>query len=167
MTKKIALYPGTFDPLTYGHLDIIKRAIQIVDTLYVGIAHNKNKKTLFNIKEREEIILKTLKLLPIQSRKKIKTVNFSGLTVNFCKKVNANILIRGLRVVADFEYEFQLAGMNNNLNKNVQTIFLMADIQNQAISSNMVKEFAYLGGDVAKFVPKPVLLFLKKKFKKI
>ena len=76
MTKKIALYPGTFDPLTYGHLDIIKRAIQIVDTLYVGIAHNKNKKTLFNIKEREEIILKTLKLLPIQSRKKIKTVNF-------------------------------------------------------------------------------------------
>ena len=167
MTKKIALYPGTFDPLTYGHLDIIKRAIQIVDTLYVGIAHNKNKKTLFNIKEKEEIILKTLKLLPKQSRKKIKTVNFSGLTINFCKKINSNILIRGLRVVADFEYEFQLAGMNNNLNKNVQTIFLMADIQNQAISSNMVKEIAYLGGDVAKFVPKPVLLLLKKKFKKI
>ena len=104
--------------------------------------------------------------MPKQSRKKIKTVNFSGLTINFSKKINANILIRGLRVVADFEYEFQLAGMNNNLNKNVQTIFLMADIQNQAISSNMVKEIAYLGGDVAKFVPKPVLSILKKFEKK-
>ena len=164
MTRKIALYPGTFDPLTYGHLDIIKRAIQIVDTLYVGIAHNKNKKTLFNIKEREEIILKTLKLLPKQSKKKIKTVNFSGLTINFCKKINANILIRGLRVVADFEYEFQLAGMNKKLDKSVETIFLMSDIENEIISSKFIKEIGKLKGDLKKFATKSVIKAIKSKF---
>ena len=119
-------------------------------------------KKLYLTLKRERNYYKNFKIIAKTVKKKIKTVNFSGLTINFCKKINSNILIRGLRVVADFEYEFQLAGMNNNLNKNVQTIFLMADIQNQAISSNMVKEIAYLGGDVAKFVPKPVLLLLKK-----
>ena len=163
MTRKIALYPGTFDPLTYGHLDVIKRAIKIVDTLYVGIAHNKNKKTLFNIKEREEIISKTLKSLPKQSRKKIKTVNFNGLTINFCKKINANILIRGLRVVADFEYEFQLAGMNKKLNSKIETMFLMSDVENQIISSKFVKEIASLGGDINRFVTKYVVKMLKNK----
>ena len=164
---KIALYPGTFDPITYGHLDIIKRSTDIVDKLYIGIANNRKKKVLFNIKDRKTIINDTIKKLPLNIRKKLIVTSFEGLTIDFCKKVKATILIRGLRVVADFEYEFQLAGMNNNLNKNVQTIFLMADIQNQAISSNMVKEIANLGGNITKFVPKSALKLLKQRFKKL
>ena len=164
---KIALYPGTFDPITYGHLDIIKRSMDIVDKLYIGIANNREKKVLFSIKDRKIIIDNTVKKLPLNIRKKLIVTSFEGLTIDFCKKVNATILIRGLRVVADFEYEFQLACMNNNLNKNVQTIFLMADIQNQAISSDMVKEISNHGGNVSKFVPKSALKLLKQKFKKL
>ena len=164
---KIALYPGTFDPITYGHLDIIKRSMDIVDKLYIGIANNREKKVLFSIKDRKIIIDNTVKKLPLNIRKKLIVTSFEGLTIDFCKKVNATILIRGLRVVADFEYEFQLACMNNNLNKNVQTIFLMADIQNQAISSDMVKEISNHGGNISKFVPKSALKLLKQKFKKL
>ena len=161
--KKIGLYPGTFDPITLGHLDIIKRAAHVVDTLYVGIANNKNKQTLFSSSERVEIVQKTLS--STFKNKNIKVVSFSDLTVNFCKKINANIIFRGLRVVTDFEYEFQLAGMNIRLEPKIQTIFLMADIENQLISSNMVKEIAELGGDIKKFAPKEAIVYLNKKLK--
>ena len=165
MSKKTALYPGTFDPITFGHLDIIKRATKIVDTLYVAIATNNEKKCLFNLKERMDIVKKTINTLPKTVKNKIKVVSFNMLTVNYCKKINASIIIRGLRVVADFEYEFQLSGMNSKLDKNIQTIFLTADIENQAISSRMVKEIASLKGNVSKFAPKPALIYLKKKYK--
>ena len=161
--KKIGLYPGTFDPITLGHLDIIKRAARVVDTLYVGIANNKNKQTLFSASERVEIVQKTLS--STFKSKNIKVVSFSDLTVNFCKKIKANIIFRGLRVVTDFEYEFQLAGMNIRLEPKIQTIFLMADIENQLISSNMVKEIAELGGDIKKFAPKEAIVYLNKKLK--
>ena len=161
--KKIGLYPGTFDPITLGHLDIIKRAARVVDTLYVGIANNKNKQTLFSASERVKIVQKTLS--STFKNKNIKVVSFSDLTVNFCKKINANIIFRGLRVVTDFEYEFQLAGMNIRLEPKIQTIFLMADIENQLISSNMVKEIAELGGDIKKFAPKEAIVYLNKKLK--
>jgi len=161
--KKIGLYPGTFDPITLGHLDIIKRAARVVDTLYVGIANNKNKKTLFSASERVEIVQKTLS--SNFKNRNIKVVSFANLTVNFCKKIKANIIFRGLRVVTDFEYEFQLAGMNIRLEPKIQTIFLMADIENQLISSNMVKEIAELGGDIKKFAPKEAIVYLNKKLK--
>ena len=165
MSKKIALYPGTFDPITFGHLDIIKRATKIVDLLYVAIANNNQKKCLFSSKDRIEIVKKSISTLPKSVKQKIKVVSFNMLTVNYCKKINATIIIRGLRVVADFEYEFQLSGMNNKLDKNIQTIFLTADIENQAISSKMVKEIASLKGDVTKFAPKSAIMYLKKKYK--
>tara|TARA_A100001015_G_scaffold155133_1_gene172164 strand:+ start:2265 stop:2762 length:498 start_codon:yes stop_codon:yes gene_type:complete len=165
MNKRIALYPGTFDPITFGHLDIIKRATKIVDELHVAIANNNEKKCLFNLKERIDIVKKTINALPKNIKNKIKVTNFNMLTVNYCKKINASIIIRGLRVVADFEYEFQLSGMNNKLDKNIQTIFLTADIENQAISSRMVKEIASLKGNVSKFAPRPALIYLKRKYK--
>ena len=163
MNKRIALYPGTFDPITFGHLDIIKRATKIVDELHVAIANNNEKKCLSNFKERIDIVKKTINALPKNIKNKIKVTNFNMLTVNYCKKINASIIIRGLRVVADFEYEFQLSGMNNKLDKNIQTIFLTADIENQAISSRMVKEIASLKGNVSKFAPRPALIYLKRK----
>jgi len=165
MSKKTALYPGTFDPITFGHLDIIKRATKIVDTLYVAIATNNEKKCLFNLKDRMDIVKKTINSLPKTIKNKIRVVSFNMLTVNYCKKINASIIIRGLRVVADFEYEFQLSGMNSKLDKNIQTIFLTADIENQAISSRMVKEIASLNGNVSEFAPKPALIYLKRKYK--
>lgn len=165
MSKRIALYPGTFDPITFGHLDIIKRATKIVDELHVAIANNNEKKCLFNLKERIDIVKKTINALPKNIKNKIKVTSFNMLTVNYCKKINASIIVRGLRVVADFEYEFQLSGMNNKLDKNIQTIFLTADIENQAISSRMVKEIASLKGNVSKFAPRPALIYLKKKYK--
>ena len=158
--KKIGLYPGTFDPITFGHIDIVKRAAKVVDALYVGVAENKNKKTLFSTSERLEIVTKCLSGI-----KNIKIVSFNTLTVKFCKKIKATIIFRGLRVVTDFEHEFQLSGMNNRLDNSIQTIFLMADIENQLISSNMVKEIAQLGGNIIKFAPKEAIVYLNKKLK--
>jgi pantetheine-phosphate adenylyltransferase len=158
--KKIGLYPGTFDPITFGHIDIVKRAAKVVDALYVGVAENKNKKTLFSTSERLEIVTKSLSGI-----KNIRIVSFNTLTVKFCKKIKATIIFRGLRVVTDFEHEFQLSGMNNRLDNSIQTIFLMADIENQLISSNMVKEIAQLGGNISKFAPKEAIVYLNKKLK--
>jgi pantetheine-phosphate adenylyltransferase len=163
--KRIGLYPGTFDPITFGHLDIIKRASSLVDELYIGVPLSNNKKTIFSTSERINLIKKVLTEFPLNAKNKIKVVSFSGLTTNFCKKISANVIFRGLRVASDFEYEFQLAGMNYKLNDNLQTVFLMADIRNQIISSNFVKEIASLNGDLVQFVPNIVIKSLKSKFK--
>jgi pantetheine-phosphate adenylyltransferase len=163
--KRIGLYPGTFDPITFGHIDIIKRASSMVDQLYIGVPLSNNKKTIFSTSERINLIKKVLTDFPLNVKNKIKVVSFSGLTTNFCKKISANVIFRGLRVASDFEYEFQLAGMNYKLNDSLQTVFLMADIKNQIISSNFVKEIASLKGDLVQFVPNIVIKSLKSKFK--
>jgi pantetheine-phosphate adenylyltransferase len=163
--KRIGLYPGTFDPITFGHIDIIKRASSMVDQLYIGVPLSNNKKTIFSTSERINLIKKVLADFPLNVKNKIKVVSFSGLTTNFCKKISANVIFRGLRVASDFEYEFQLAGMNYKLNDSLQTVFLMADIKNQIISSNFVKEIASLKGDLVQFVPNIVIKSLKSKFK--
>ena len=161
---KTAIYPGTFDPITYGHIDVIKKSLNIFDRLVVATTDNINKNYYFSIDERLEIInnslFKDLKL----NRKKIKVVSFDNLTIDLCNKYNANAIIRGLRAVSDFEYEFQLAGMNKKLNSNIETMFLMSDVENQIISSKFVKEIASLGGNIDRFVTKYAVKMLKNKF---
>tara|TARA_B100000575_G_C22953350_1_gene551251 strand:- start:171 stop:662 length:492 start_codon:yes stop_codon:yes gene_type:complete len=160
---KTAIYPGTFDPITYGHIDVIKKSLKIFDRVVVAAAENINKNYLFSIDERVEIIqsslFKDLKL----NKKKIVVVPFNSLTINLCKQYKANVIIRGLRAVSDFEYEFQLAGMNKKLNENIETIFLMSDVENQIISSKFVKEIAKLEGKINKFLTKSVVNKLKNK----
>ena len=161
---KTAIYPGTFDPITYGHIDVIKKSLKIFDRLIVATTDNVNKNYFFSIEERLKIIndslFKDLKL----NKKKIKVIPFDTLTINLCKKYNASVIIRGLRAVSDFEYEFQLAGMNKKLNSNIETIFLMSDIENQIISSKFVKEITKLDGSINKFVTKSTVKMLKNKF---
>ena len=162
--KKNAIYPGTFDPITYGHIDVIKKALRIVDTLIVAISEINNKNYLFDSEERINIVKKALYVDLKFNKKKIKIVSFKSLTTNLCKKYNSNIILRGLRAVSDFEYEFQLAGMNRKLNNTVETIFLMSNVENQIISSNFVKEIISLGGDVKKFTTKSTIKALKLKY---
>ena len=162
--KKNAIYPGTFDPITYGHIDIIKKALNIVDTVIVAISDGNNKNYLFNSDERIEIIKKALFLDLKLNKNKIKIISFKSLTTDLCKKHKSNIILRGLRAVSDFEYEFQLAGMNRKLNDNVETIFLMSNVENQIISSKFVKEITSLGGDVKKFTTKSTIKSLKQKY---
>ena len=162
--KKNAIYPGTFDPITYGHIDVIKKALNIVDTVIVAISDVNNKNYLFNYDERIEIIKKALFFDLKLNKNKIKIISFKTLTTDLCKKHKSNIILRGLRAVSDFEYEFQLAGMNRKLNDNVETIFLMSNVENQIISSKFVKEIISLGGDVKKFTTKSTIKSLKQKY---
>tara|TARA_Y100001970_G_scaffold76276_2_gene96798 strand:- start:1510 stop:1998 length:489 start_codon:yes stop_codon:yes gene_type:complete len=160
---KTAIYPGTFDPITYGHIDVIKKSLKIFDKIIVATTDNVNKNYHFSIDERLSIIknslFKDLKL----NKGKIKIISFDTLTINLCKKYNASVIIRGLRAVSDFEYEFQLAGMNKKLNSKIETMFLMSDIENQIISSNFVKEITKLDGNINKFVTKSTVKMLKDK----
>ena len=161
--KKFAIYPGTFDPITYGHIDVIKKALKLFDKIIVAVSHGSNKKYLFTPDERIEITKKALFSDLKLNKKKIIIIPFNTLTINLCKTYNASIIIRGLRAVSDFEYEFQLAGMNKKLNNNIETIFLMSDVENQIISSKFVKEIAKLKGNISKFVTKSVIKSIKEK----
>ena len=161
---KTAIYPGTFDPITYGHIDVIKKSLNIFDRIIVATTDNVNKKYYFSIDERLDMINNSLFNNLKLNKKKIKVIPFDTLTINLCKKYKAGTIIRGLRAVSDFEYEFQLAGMNRKLNKNIETIFLMSDIENQIISSRFVKEIIRLNGDIRKFTTKSTIKSLKSKY---
>ena len=162
---KIAIYPGTFDPITFGHVDLITKGLKVVDKVIVAISNAINNDHLFSVDERMLLIKNALyKDLKI-NKKKVKIISFNSLTTSLCKKYKANLILRGLRAVSDFEYEFQLAGMNKKLNRNIETIFLMADIENQVISSSLVKEIARLGGNMNKFTTKSTIRALKEKLR--
>ena len=161
--NKVVIYPGTFDPITYGHIDVIKKALKLFDKIVVGVSNVSNKNYLFSSEERIDIVNKALFKDLKLSKKKIIVVSFNSLTTDLCKKFKSNIILRGLRAVSDFEYEFQLAGMNRKLNNNIETIFLMSDVENQIISSKFVKEIVKLGGDIKKFTTKSTIRSLKDK----
>ena len=160
---KTAIYPGTFDPITHGHIDVIKKSLKIFDRLIIATTDNINKNYYFSIEERLSIIKNSLFKDLRLSKSKIKVIPFDTLTINLCKKFKASVIIRGLRAVSDFEYEFQLAGMNKKLDNSIETIFLMSDIENQIISSKFVKEIAKLNGNINKFVTKSTVKMLKNK----
>ena len=162
--KKTGVYPGTFDPITFGHIDVIQKSLKIVDQVIVAISDGDNKKYLFTIEERIKIVNKALFSDLKFKKNKVKVISFNSLTTDLCKKYKSNIILRGLRAVSDFEYEFQLAGMNRKLNKNIETIFLMSDIENQIISSRLIKEIIELKGDIKKFTTKSTINSLKKKY---
>lgn len=152
--QRVGLYPGTFDPVTNGHLDIIGRAVKLVDKLVIGVAINEGKGPLFSLDERVELLrAETQKFTAIAE---IEVRPFKGLLMHFAREVNAGIIVRGLRAVADFEYEFQMTAMNQQLDREIETVFLMADPRHQAVASRLVKEIAVLGGDIHKFVPSSV-----------
>ena len=162
MVNKIGIYPGTFDPMTAGHMDIIKRSLRIVDTLVIAVANNINKDSLFSVQERINIIKSDISFVN-ELNSKINVVELSGLLTTFAKDQNATCIIRGLRAVSDFEYEFQMTGMNYQLSPDIETVFLMSSDKNSFISSNLVKEVHKLGGDVSKFVSKNTISVLNKK----
>ena len=161
--KKTAVYPGTFDPITFGHIDLIAKGLKFLDEIVVAISSGSNKRYFFSTEERILIVKNALYKDLGFSKKKIKVTSFDNLTTSLCEKYNSHLVLRGLRAVSDFEYEFQLAGMNRKLNRNIETIFLMSDIENQVISSKLVKEIADLGGDMKKFVTKSTIQSIKEK----
>ena len=162
--KKTAIYPGTFDPITFGHIDVIQKSLKIVDKIIVAISDGDNKKYLFSADERIKIVNKALFSDLKFNKNKFKVISFNSLTTDLCKKYKSNIILRGLRAASDFEYEFQLAGMNRKLNSNIETIFLMSDVKNQIISSRLIKEIAELNGDIKTFTTKSTINSLKKKY---
>tara|TARA_B100001057_G_scaffold245323_1_gene245675 strand:+ start:1664 stop:2158 length:495 start_codon:yes stop_codon:yes gene_type:complete len=161
---KTAIYPGTFDPITFGHIDVIKKSLKLFDKIIVAISDVENKNYLFDVEERIEIVKNALFKDLKMSRNKIIIISFKSLTTSLCKKYKSNIILRGLRAVSDFEYEFQLAGMNRKLNNNIETLFLMSDVENQIISSKFVKEIVKLKGDIKKFTTKNTIKALKNKY---
>lgn len=161
---RVGVYPGTFDPITVGHLDIMTRsALQLVDRLIVAVAENAGKDPLFDVDERVELVKAGLDVLPADAKAAIEVRSFGNLLMHFVGDVGASVIVRGLRAVSDFEYEFQMAAMNRRLNSEVETVFLMALDRNQFISSRFVKEIALLGGDVEQFLPPQVHDQLKRK----
>ncbi len=159
---KTAIYPGTFDPITYGHIDVIKKSLKIFDSVIIATTDNINKDYYFSLEDRLSMIKNSLFKDLKMNKSRLKIISFNTLTIDLCKKYKASVIIRGLRAVSDFEYEFQLAGMNKKLNSNIETIFLMSDIENQIISSNFVKEITKLKGNINKFVTKSTVKMLKK-----
>ena len=157
--KNVGIYPGSFDPIHKGHIDIINRATKLVDKLYIAVADSPHKQPLFNLEERKDMIENEF-----SSNKDIEVIAFDNLLIDLANSLKAKILIRGLRVVSDFEYEFQMLGMNRQLDSNIETVFLMADAQRPSISSNFVKEIARLGGNVSNFTNSFVTQKLKDKF---
>ncbi len=166
MTKLIGLYPGTFDPLTLGHVDIVERAVKLVDELVIGVAINRDKGPLFVLEERVAMVEKEMARISKATGTPIRVEPFETLLMKFAESINANIIVRGLRAVSDFEYEFQMVGMNQALNDDIETVFLMADARYQSIASRLVKEIARLDGDITSFVPRHVAVALKAKFTK-
>jgi pantetheine-phosphate adenylyltransferase len=164
--KRIGLYPGTFDPITLGHIDIIERAVKMVDVLVVGVAINRDKGPLFSLDERVKMVTDELAPIAKKNGVVIRVTPFESLLMKFAESVGANFIIRGLRAVSDFEYEFQMVGMNQKLNDDIETVFLMADVRYQFIASRLVKEIARLGGEIDSFVPPAVAGRLKAKFAK-
>tara|TARA_B100000886_G_C20307992_1_gene442588 strand:- start:238 stop:732 length:495 start_codon:yes stop_codon:yes gene_type:complete len=160
--KKV-IYPGTFDPITFGHIDLIKKSLNIFDKIIVAVSDVKNKNYLFSAEERLNLIKKALFKDLKLNKKKIIVTSFVSLTTDFCKKMKSNVIIRGLRATSDFEYEFQLAGMNKKLYNKIETVFLMSDPENQIISSKFVKEIIQLSGDIKKFTSKSVIKALNEK----
>ena len=162
--QRIGVYPGTFDPVTNGHLDIIRRAVKLVDRLVIGVAVNRNKGPMFSLDERVEMMMR--EAAPYAGATEIVALPYETLLMSFAQEVGASIIVRGLRAVADFEYEFQMTAMNQQLNREIETVFLMADPRHQAIASRLVKEIAILGGNIDSFVPPAVAERLRQKVTK-
>ena len=161
---RTGLYPGTFDPITLGHLDIIQRAMALVDRLVIGVAINRDKGPLFTLEERVAMVERECEAVIARTGGEIVVYPFENLLIDCARDVGASVIIRGLRAVADFEYEFQMVGMNRALDSTIETVFLMADARRQAIASKLVKEIARLGGDVSKFVTPAVNTALRTRF---
>ncbi|MEM9739841.1 MAG: pantetheine-phosphate adenylyltransferase [Pseudomonadota bacterium] len=162
--NRVGLYPGTFDPITLGHLDIIQRATKLVDRLIVGVAFNEAKKPLFPLEDRLKMVEREVRVHEMPGSAQIVVKPFDKLLMHFAEEVDATVLVRGLRAVSDFEYEFQMTAMNEVLNPDIETVFLMADVRHQAVASRLVKEIAKLGGDVSSFVSPTIRADLLEKF---
>ena len=162
--NKVAIYPGTFDPITYGHIDVIKKGLKLFKKIVVAVSDVDNKNYLFNSEERIDIVKQALFNDLKLNKNKVVVISFTSLTTDLCKKYKSNFILRGLRAVSDFEYEFQLAGMNRKLNSNIETLFLMSDVEHQIISSKFVKEIIKLKGNINKFTTKSTIRLLKKKY---
>ena len=163
MVYRVGMYPGTFDPLTNGHSDIIGRAVKLVDKLVIGVAINKAKGPLFSLEERVDMVLEEIE--PFRDQAEIEVRPFDNLLMHFAEECDASVIIRGLRAVSDFEYEFQMVAMNQKLNPDIETVFLMADPQHQAVASRLVKETAKLDGEVGHFVSPTIAKRLKEKLR--
>jgi pantetheine-phosphate adenylyltransferase len=162
MMQRTGLYPGTFDPVTNGHIDIIGRAVKLVDRLVIGVAVNKAKGPLFSLEDRVEMIREETKLCAHIAEIEVRP--FSNLTIQFAREIGAQVIVRGLRAVADFEYEFQMTAMNQQLDRDIETVFLMADPRHQAVASRLVKDIVSMNGDVGRFVPAGVAHRLQTKY---